>query len=185
MDGRAATAFNHQALQRIVAGLVAMAGMGESPPLRGRCPAGQRGVGAELATDAGAAPTSPLRDFEARPSDRAGGSIVGREGRDAAGGSGDPACDPELAPEFDAAPTSPLWGGRRVASGGGRGAEDTPTRRSGDRRPPHKGEVGPSRWAEPAHPSDGSTSPDRPLPTADRRLTLPRHLRLEIGRAHV
>ena len=37
--------------------------------------------------------------------------------------------------------TSPLWGGRREASGGGRGAENTPTRRSDDRRPPHKGEV--------------------------------------------
>lgn len=53
--------------------------------------------------------------------------------------------------------TSPLWGGRREASGGGRGAENTPTRRSDDRRPPLKGEVRPA-------------------------LTLPRHLRLAILR---
>jgi len=53
--------------------------------------------------------------------------------------------------------TSPLWGGRREASGGGCGAEDTPTRWSDDHRPPHKGEVG--------------SGP-----------TLPRHLRLAILR---
>ena len=53
--------------------------------------------------------------------------------------------------------TSPLWGGRREASGGGSDAEDTPTRWSDDHRPPHKGEV-------------------KPAPT------LPRHLRLAILR---
>ena len=31
------------------------------------------------------------------------------------------------------APTSPLWGGRREASGGGCDAADTPTRRPADR----------------------------------------------------
>ncbi|MBS3647046.1 hypothetical protein KEU06_00200 [Pseudaminobacter sp. 19-2017] len=41
----------------------------------------------------------------------------------------------------EAAFTSPLWGGRREASGGGRDAENTPTPRSDGRRPPHKGEV--------------------------------------------
>jgi hypothetical protein len=51
--------------------------------------------------------------------------------------------------------TSPLRGGRREASGSG--AENTPTRRSDDRRPPLKGEVKPA-------------------------LTLPRHLRLAILR---
>ena len=40
-----------------------------------------------------------------------------------------------------AAFTSPLWGGRREASGGGCAPTITPTRRSDDRRPPHKGEV--------------------------------------------
>jgi hypothetical protein len=53
--------------------------------------------------------------------------------------------------------TSPLRGGRREASGGGCDAEETPTRRSEDRRPPLKGEVKPSP-------------------------TLPRHLRLAILR---
>ena len=37
--------------------------------------------------------------------------------------------------------TSPLWGGRREASGGGCDLDNTPTRRSDDRRPPHKGGV--------------------------------------------
>ena len=46
--------------------------------------------------------------------------------------------------------TSPLRGGRREASGGGCGAAITPTRRSDDRRPPHKGEV---RAAPPAIPA--------------------------------
>jgi hypothetical protein len=40
-----------------------------------------------------------------------------------------------------AAFTSPLRGGRREASGGGDDPAITPTRRSDDRRPPHKGEV--------------------------------------------
>jgi hypothetical protein len=53
MDGTAAISSNLDALKRIVAGLVGMAGLtiGQSPPLRGRCPAGQRGVGPESATD--------------------------------------------------------------------------------------------------------------------------------------
>jgi hypothetical protein len=37
--------------------------------------------------------------------------------------------------------TSPLWGGRREASGGGCALAITSTRRSDDRQPPHKGEV--------------------------------------------
>jgi hypothetical protein len=53
--------------------------------------------------------------------------------------------------------TSPMWGGRREASGGGDILTITPTRRPDDRRPPHKGEV------EPA-------------------FTLPRHLRLAVLR---
>jgi hypothetical protein len=40
-----------------------------------------------------------------------------------------------------AAFTSPLWEGRREASGGGCALAITPTRQSDDRRPPHKGEV--------------------------------------------
>src|SRR5688572_29543974 len=40
-----------------------------------------------------------------------------------------------------AAFTSPLWEGRREASGGGCALATTPTRQSDDRRPPHKGEV--------------------------------------------
>jgi hypothetical protein len=53
MDGTLAINNNLQALKRILAGLVGMAGLaiGQSPPLRGRCPAGQRGVGPESATD--------------------------------------------------------------------------------------------------------------------------------------
>jgi len=53
MDGTLAINNNLQALKRVLAGLVAMAGLaiGQSPPLRGRCPAGQRGVGPESATD--------------------------------------------------------------------------------------------------------------------------------------
>jgi hypothetical protein len=62
MDGTAAINHNLEALKRILAGLVAMAGMiGQSPPLRG---------------------------FEARSSDR--GSIVGREGRGDCEAIGDP-----------------------------------------------------------------------------------------------
>jgi len=46
MDWNAAIERNREALKRVLAALVAMAGLtlGESPPLRGRCPAGQRGV---------------------------------------------------------------------------------------------------------------------------------------------
>src|SRR5690606_31740539 len=46
MDWNAAIERNREALRRVLAALVAMAGLtlGESPPLRGRCPAGQRGV---------------------------------------------------------------------------------------------------------------------------------------------
>jgi hypothetical protein len=67
--------------------------------------------------------SSPLAGFEARSSGRASGSTVGREGR------GD--CEAIGVP-----------GTMREASG--RDAENTPTRRSGDRQPPHKGEV---EWA--------------------------------------
>ena len=46
---------------------------------------------------------------------------------------------------LDATFTSPqgqgTWGGRREASGGGCDLDNTPTRRSDDRRPPLKGEV--------------------------------------------
>jgi len=57
--------------------------------------------------------------------------------------------------------TSPLWGGRREASGGGRDAEDTPTRWSDDHRPPPV----PVFWGE-----------------VGSGPTLPRHLRLAILR---
>ena len=59
---------NREALKRIVAALVAMAGLtiSQSPPLRGRCPAGQRGVGSEDATPGhpplSAEPTSPPQE---------------------------------------------------------------------------------------------------------------------------
>lgn len=45
MDGTAAINHNLEALKRILAVMVGMAGMiGQSPPLWGRCPAGQRGA---------------------------------------------------------------------------------------------------------------------------------------------
>jgi hypothetical protein len=113
MDGTAAINFNLEALKRILAGLVSMAGL------------------------AGAL-TSPLCGLRGRSSDRASGSIVGQEGRGDCAAIGDP-------------------GKIREASGEGCDAEKIPTRRSDDRRPPHKGEVKPS-------------------------FTLPRHLRLAILR---
>ena len=141
MDGRAAIAFNHQALKRIVAGLVAMAGLtGQSPPLRG---------------------------FEARSSDRAGGSIVGREGRDAAEGSGDPAGLGE----------SPPLRGRCPAGQRGVGAELTP----GVDVAPLDLRVGVP--AAPQPPPDAARRPPHATGEVTKpALTLPRHLRLAILR---
>ena len=65
MDWDRMVEWNAKRLQRILAALVAMAGLAisQSPPLRGRCPAGQRGVGSEDATPGhpplSAEPTSP------------------------------------------------------------------------------------------------------------------------------
>lgn len=67
--------------------------------------------------------SSPLEGFEARSSGRASGSTVGRGGRGACEAIGVP-------------------GTMREASG--RDAENAPTRRSHDRRHPHKGEVEPA-----------------------------------------
>jgi len=67
------------------------------------------------------------------------------------------------------APTSPLWGGRREASGGGCDAADTPTRRPADRRPPHKGEVEPAPTL-PRHLHRAVLSLLRPAEAAARRL---------------
>ena len=65
MDWERVVEGNAKRLRRILAALVAMAGLtiSQSPPLRGRCPAGQRGVGSEDATPGhpplSAEPTSP------------------------------------------------------------------------------------------------------------------------------
>ena len=67
--------------------------------------------------------------------------------------------------------TSPLWGGRREASGGGSDAADTPTRRSDDRRPPHKGEVKPE-FTLPRHLHRAVLSLLRPAEAAARRLIM-------------
>jgi hypothetical protein len=66
--------------------------------------------------------------------------------------------------------TSPLWGGRREASGGGEPAI-TPTRRSDDRRPPHKGEVE-LRPALPRHLHRAVLRLLRPAEAAARRLII-------------
>jgi hypothetical protein len=71
----------------------------------------------------------------------------------------------------DSALTSPLWGGRREASGGGRDAADTPTRRSEDRRPPHKGEVEPE-FTLPRHLHRAILRLLRPAESAVRRLVI-------------
>jgi len=67
--------------------------------------------------------------------------------------------------------TSPLWGGRREASGGGSDAADAPTRRSDDRRPPHKGEVKPE-FTLPRHLHRAVLSLLRPAEAAARRLII-------------
>ena len=110
MDWNAAIEKNREALKRVLAGLVAMAAL---PVLRA-C--------GDAAIAGGAAFTSPLCGLRGRSSDRASGSIVGREGRGDCEAIGDP-------------------GKIREASGGGCVPTTTPTRRPDDRRPPHKGEV--------------------------------------------
>jgi hypothetical protein len=67
--------------------------------------------------------------------------------------------------------TSPLWGGRREASGGGCDATDTPTLRSDDRRPPHKGEVEPV-FTLPRHLHRAILRLLRPAESAVRRLVI-------------
>jgi hypothetical protein len=67
--------------------------------------------------------------------------------------------------------TSPLWGGRREASGGGCDDADTPTRRSDDRRPPHKGEVKPALTL-PRHLHRAILRLLRPAESAVRRLII-------------
>jgi hypothetical protein len=73
----------------------------------------------------------------------------------------------ELANSF----TSPLWGGRREASGGGLDLTNTPTRQSGDCRPPHKGEVEPAPTL-PRHLHRAILRLLRPAESAVRRLII-------------
>jgi hypothetical protein len=96
--------------------------------------------------------TSPLCGLRGRSSDRASGSIVGLEGR------GD--CEAIGAP-----------GNMGEASGGGCDAEETPTRRSDDRRPPHKGEVKPG-FTLPRHLHRAILRLLRPAEAATRRLII-------------
>ncbi|MEW9838604.1 hypothetical protein, partial [Mesorhizobium marinum] len=70
-----------------------------------------------------------------------------------------------------AAFTSPLWGGRREASGGGCGAAIAPTRQSDDRRPPLKGEVEPA-FTLPRHLHRAILRLIRPTESAMRRLII-------------
>jgi len=127
MDWHAAIERNREALRRILAALVAMAGLG--------------------------APTSPLRGFDGRSSDRASGSIVDREGR------GD--CEAIGVP-----------GNVREASGGGGCVPpNTLTWPSDDDRPPFKGEVNP-RPALPRHLHRAVLRLLRPAEAAARRLVI-------------
>lgn len=72
-----------------------------------------------------------------------------------------------------AALTSPLWGGRREASGGGRAPAITPTRQSDDCRPPHKGEVEIApRPSLPRHLHRAVLRLLRPAEAAVRRLVI-------------
>jgi hypothetical protein len=128
MDWNLAIERNRAALGRIVAMLVAMAELDAS------------------------ALTSPLCGLRGRSSDRASGSIVGREGR------GD--CEAIGVP-----------GKIREASGGGRDTADTPTRQSDDRRPPHKGEVEPA-FTLPRHLHRAILRLLRPAESAVRRLII-------------
>jgi hypothetical protein len=68
-----------------------------------------------------------------------------------------------------AAFTSPLWGGRREASGGGEDLPTTPTRPSDDGRPPLKGEVRAS-FTLPRHLHRAVLRLLRPAEAAARRL---------------
>ena len=68
--------------------------------------------------------------------------------------------------------TSPLWGGRREASGGGSDVAGTPTRPSDDGRPPHKGEVNPARPTLPRHIHRAVLRLLRPAESAARRLII-------------
>ncbi|HEV7255079.1 MAG TPA: hypothetical protein VGN97_18490 [Mesorhizobium sp.] len=69
--------------------------------------------------------------------------------------------------------TSPLWGGRRDASGGGENLPTTPTRPSDDGRPPHKGEVGSEfRPTLPRHLHRAVLRLLRPAEAAARRLVI-------------
>jgi len=104
---------------------------------------------AMLADMAGLAPTSPLSGLRGRSSDRASGSIVGREDCEAIG----------------------VPGKIREASGGGCGAATAPTRRSGDRRPPLKGEVIPTLTL-PRHLHRAILRLLRPAESAVRRLVI-------------
>jgi hypothetical protein len=129
MDWNAAIERNREALKRVLAMLVAMAG-----------------------SAGGSAFTSPLCGLRGRSSDRASGSIVGRKGR------GD--CEAIGVP-----------GKIREASGGGDDPAITPTRRSDDRRPPHKGEVE-SRPTLPRHLHRAVLRLLRPAEAAVRRLVI-------------
>jgi hypothetical protein len=129
MDWNAAIEKNREALKRMLAMLVAMAGL-----------------------STGYAFTSPLCGLRGRSSDRASGSIVGREGR------GD--CEAIGVP-----------GKIREASGGGCNPTITPTRRSDDRRPPLKGEVKPE-FTLPRHLHRAVLSLLRPAEAAARRLII-------------
>ena len=61
-------------------------------------------------------------------------------------------------------PTSPLRGGRREASGGGRDLQNTPTRRPDIRRPPLKGEVEAASRAAPHPELRAEGEPRRTIP---------------------
>jgi hypothetical protein len=68
--------------------------------------------------------------------------------------------------------TSPLWGDRREASGGGNDRSTTPTRPSDDGRPPHKGEVITARPTLPRHLHRAVLRLLRPAEAAARRLII-------------
>ncbi|GAB5507901.1 MAG: hypothetical protein Rhirs2KO_30640 [Rhizobiaceae bacterium] len=73
--------------------------------------------------------------------------------------------------EGAAAFTSPLWGGRREAAGGGATGSSTPTRWPDSHRPPHKGEVGPA-FTLPRHLHRAVLRLLRPAEAAARRLII-------------
>ena len=75
-----------------------------------------------------------------------------------------------------AAFTSPLWGGRREASGGGCVLAITPTRRSDDRRPPDKGEVNFPATLPAISTAPCSACCDRPSPPCGGWSSSPREV---------